>query len=663
MLLRMLGASALALTLVAASPAPEGSTTASAADTAARAANRPAPYWFVVVSGRDGEDRGYSVRPDGTRLTPLLPATRALAPSRISRDGSTLAYNDLYDRYGGGILVSRANGTRLRPIVRDGLLGALSADGKMLAFSYGDPTRIAVIRNDGRGRRDVPSENEEDVLGWSPDGTALLVQGYPEGMVTVAVQRLSGARRELARGRGVSGADWSPDGRWIAYELTSGGPPGLYLVRPNGTGRHRVYRGSISRHSWSPDGRLLAIFNDLSRRVLIIGVDGRRRRVVVLPREDPGKQLEAIRVTATWTPDGRLVVFRPRAAGDFFVLGWTRLGPVRAPAGPLLPGERVADAHTVVTRRPISGLSADGSRVALAVATRTAVDCDHVVVWAPASRALRRFGPPRPCKRYNNAGEIYDVELAGSRAAWAAYESCGNYCDVSLRSATLAASRPVMLSYLTGAVGSSDGPFEYHVRGHGDMLAFNDGERLVRIGGGREKCAERSEFTSAEICTRIRRGAHACCAESVGGGLIAVREPDAVAVVDARGEVVHVFPFGRGQVSAARLDGARLVVARARVLEVYDARTGAAQLQRPLPSGFTLTDVDGGIAVLQNGATVVLLRLADGRSFTLRRGLEPVSAELEPSGLYHAYALADRTGRAVFVPRAEVLRRLQDSAS
>ena len=86
--------------------------------------------------------------------------------------------------------------------------------------------------------------------------------------------------------------------------------------------------------------------------------------------------------------------------------------------------------------------------------------------------------------------------------------------------------------------------------------------------------------------------------------------------------------------------------------------SGAGLLQRPLPTGYELEDVDGGIAVLRRAADVMVLRLADGHSFTLSPGLEPVKADLESLGLYSSYATADGEGRVVFLPRSEILRRL-----
>jgi hypothetical protein len=130
-------------------------------------------------------------------------------------------------------------------------------------------------------------------------------------------------------------------------------------------------------------------------------------------------------------------------------------------------------------------------------------------------------------------------------------------------------------------------------------------------------------------------------------------------VVDDQGQLLRLFPFSPADVSAARLDGGTLVVWRFGVLEAYDVATGALQLSRPLPSGFRLADVDGGIAVLLSTDSVMLLRLADGRSMTLHRGQEPTLADLEPPGLYYSYATGDGGGRVVFVPRADLLGQLR----
>ena len=43
-----------------------------------------ADYRILLQSDRDGMTRGYSIRPDGSLLTPLVPANRPLVPASVS---------------------------------------------------------------------------------------------------------------------------------------------------------------------------------------------------------------------------------------------------------------------------------------------------------------------------------------------------------------------------------------------------------------------------------------------------------------------------------------------------------------------------------------------------------------------------------------------------
>ena len=222
---------------------------------------------------------------------------------------------------------------------------------------------------------------------------------------------------------------------------------------------------------------------------------------------------------------------------------------------------------------------------------------------------------------------------------------------MTVNSATLA--HPVAQKLTSGK-----GP--YAVRGHGHLLVFSAATeyqpdrsaRLVRVGVGHERCGP--DRGSAHVCTTLRRGKLGCCAQSVSSGLIALGG----AVLDARGDLVRLFPFAPEEVSAARLDGGRLVLQRSGMLEAYDVTFGFRELSRPLPQGSQVEDVDGGIAVLEVPRGTMLLRLNEGRSFTVAPGKAPRAADLEPPGLYYSYATHDGQGRVTFMPRPEVLRRL-----
>ncbi len=638
-------------------------------------------YWIVLGSDRDGnktgcgcpEMRPYSVRSDGSRLTPLLSRSRGVEAVAMSHDGSTIAYAVRQTGGSTSIFASRADGTGFRRVMR-GATPALSQDGTLLAFEA--DRRISIVGTAGRGSRRLTSGSNPD---WSPDGSTLVFADAQ----AIVVQPLSGTRREVVH-RGAMGSRpvWSPDGRWIAYLSYEGSRQkknGLYVVDVDG--RHRRLVGPrATTFAWSPDARRLAFAdagNSETPRVAIVGVSGRHLRRLAL-RVSPGLTGGS---GIAWSPDGRQLILtahagndpdqiwtvglngrglrRVTSSGTNSIVGWTRLPPVLPPARPIPPTERVIGAHVVQTSTAITDLSADGRRVAF-VRWATATDCDHIAVWTPGKKAILRVSPgvPAPCGE-GGVGAMYGVALAGPRVAWAEILGCGNYCDVRLESATLAARRAKTVSPEGSFNADEGGPWNYHLIGDGTLLVYNDDSRLVQIGGGNEDCAE-GDTSTARICATLGRGAHAAPVDSVADGLIAIRESDQVAVLNAQGTVVRTFPFTPDDVSAARLDSGHLVVSRLALLEQYDVATGVREVSRPLPAGYTLVDFDEstGIAVLRRTKTIMLMRLADGATRMLRPSHGPVLADLEPPGLYYSYAVG-KQGRLVFVPRSNLLRRLK----
>ena len=620
-------------------------------------------YRVLLTSDRDGTTRGYSVRPDGSGLSPILPPGSPLGPAAISGDGRTIAYAGP----AGSIYLGSASGARLRRVVRHG--GGdptLSQDGKLIALAR--DSGIWVVRADGHGLRRLTKGDDDTGPDWSPGAKSFVFdRGYQNrqgDQSAVVVQPLHGKRRVVAHASFDPNDDevgyslWSPDGRWISYLSTNDDTSLLWLVRPNGSGRRRIAR-DVGAYAWSPDGKRLAVTD--SSLVEIVGVNGR-----VLRRLHP--DMAGVEY-AEWSPDARQLLLvgrgeltdpdqiwvvgvdgsglrRLTSQGSNGLIGWTRLEPVQPEAPPVPPAEHVVAPDTVATSAPVAALAADGGSVAFVTKERT-IDCDHVSVWTPADGSLRRFGPlPAPCTSYPIPVDA--VALAGSRVAWT--RDTGASCEVGLLTATFGDPAPQALGVYSCT------PSAYHVHGDGELLVFDNGPGIARVGGS-EECQQ--GFETARICTIIRTKDHVGPVDSVSGGLIAVREPGAVAVLDANGALVRVFPFAPDDVDAARLDGGRLVVWRFGVLEEYEVATDARELTRPLPAGYRLVDVDGGIAVLQSTNRIELLRLADGHSFVLQPGQEPTLADLEPPGLYYSYATGDGGGRVVFVPRAELEGRLR----
>lgn len=258
-------------------------------------------YWIVLGSDRDGMTRAYSVRPDGSRLTLLLPATLGwVTPNAVSRNGRTVAYT--VDGFGEPLeqlSVSGADGTGLRPLARSAGVSALSPDGKLVAFTslVNHSFRLFVIGSNGNGRRRLTSRGDVYEPDWSPNGKAVVYSDQSRSpRVTIVIQPLRGRSHVVVRGRDIGTPKWSPDGHWIAYSA----PQGLALVRPNGTGRHIVARGSISSFAWSPNGRKLAYGPGTRGRLVVVGrKGGAPRRIRLRGAQDVGSM--------SWSPDGRLL--------------------------------------------------------------------------------------------------------------------------------------------------------------------------------------------------------------------------------------------------------------------------------------------------------------------------------------------------------------------
>jgi dipeptidyl aminopeptidase/acylaminoacyl peptidase len=612
---------------------------------------------IVFASSRDGKLRAYSMRPEGSRLTPLYRKTWTRVPVAISGDGRTLVFDNGY--------VSRANGTGLRRVMKgDVVRPSVSRDGSLIAYErFGRREEIWFVGTDGRPPKRLTSGPHDCNPSWSPDARALAFSTcVTADRQAVFVKPLQGRRRVVGVG---TRPKWSPDGRWIAYAANTG----LYAVRPDGTGRRRL-TGRINEYgsfSWSPDSKRLAFVDFMAPYAGLIALDGTGFRRLATP----GMHVQA----AAWEPSGRRLVLevmvgnylaggdpvqlwivgsdgrglrRLTNAGSNMVIGWTRLAPVLPPAPSIPRTERVLNARTVAVRTSVGELSADGPRVAF-IAGATAVDCQHVAVWTPGRKAIARFTPPAGCEGGSTGPPgVSDVEVAGSRVAWV-WHGGGNQWTSVLRTASLR--RPLTVD-LSGHDRDAGEIWDYRLRGDGELLVFNEGSRIMRIAGGGEKCQERG-LVSTSICKTIRRGEHTAPVDSVSRGRIAVREATEIAVVDAQGKVVRVFPL---KASSAWLDGDDLVVTRGKIIERYRIATGARSASRSLPSGYKLADVDGGVAVLRKANAIMLVRLDDGRSTTIsRRG--PMFADLERPGLYYSYTVG-KAGRVGFLSRSELIRRL-----
>jgi hypothetical protein len=337
------------------------------------------------------------------------------------------------------------------------------------------------------------------------------------------------------------------------------------------------------------------------------------------------------------------------------------------------PAPTVTKPRTLVTREPVISLAADGDRAALVVGNRGL--CAGVVVWEPTRR--RVVWLKRPCRyEVSRIEGTEGVTLAATRAAWL-HSTGGHTLEESVETATLA--RPATLARLTPisvGYGSSNtanglGNFARRPVGDGTLLAFTLDRRCEegddsnpcppgRKSGdlvaatvwrvaGRGLCP--SGISRVRKCSRVAQADGELSVLAVDAGHIAVRTDTGLRLLTTGGAVLRDFDL---QARAAALSGGRLAIRTADAVEVYDTGSGQLVASFPAASHLRLEDLDRDILVTAAGRMVMLRRLGDGRTTTIR--LPRIArAQLERPGLFVA---AGR--RVTFTPMRDVLRRLGD---
>jgi hypothetical protein len=325
-------------------------------------------------------------------------------------------------------------------------------------------------------------------------------------------------------------------------------------------------------------------------------------------------------------------------------------------------------------RVAVTAMAADGSRVA--VMTRTVRgDCEHVVVWTPASNHLVRF--PARRTRCTGADDIGSVALAGTRTAWLWATTTGTYVETGVITATLSRPEsPMPLFAHNGAERDGAGGFTRRPVGHGGLLAFTvehacdadavrnqgpgapdqcppglvtgeiDAAKLYRMGGP-GPCF--GDGVSRSACTPIVKVDGTLLVLAVNGQRIAVATDSGISLYSETGALIKTFPV---EAEAAALSGTRLAVRTEKAVEIYDTDSGQLTKRLPAQESLRLQDLEGDILVTCSGGTITLRKLSTDRTARFRVG-GVAFAQLEHPGLF-----ASGSGRLTFTPMREVLHRL-----
>lgn len=230
---------------------------------AAEGANqRPrVPGRLAVVQGGD-DSRIKLMHADGSHATTLVPAEFGVGSPTWRPDGRALAF--VTSSRAPGLFLVNDDGTNLRPLIAGGGGDpSFSRDGRFIAYTRGGD--IFVARADGtRPRRLVKQGLENLQPTWSPNGRQIVFVrlthefGADLYLLTLATR----TTRRLTTGNHDVSPAWSPRGGSIAFvrQGITSDVGELYLTRPGGSGIRPIAPRfkDVTDATWSPDGRELA---------------------------------------------------------------------------------------------------------------------------------------------------------------------------------------------------------------------------------------------------------------------------------------------------------------------------------------------------------------------------------------------------------------------
>lgn len=275
----------------------------------------------------------------------------------------------------------------------------------------------------------------------------------------------------------------------------------------------------------------------------------------------------------------------------------------------------------VVVGLPIVELAADGS-FAAANLTSNKTGCGRILVWNGRTGHITTAYVNDFCE-----GEtLSEVTVAGARIAWVERHEEGEMSSwLELRLFDLASQRrSSVVNVWPDGVSLSPARLG-NVAGKGSLLVFTTSRS-----GAPNSRLWRVDSTGR---TQLRADARAMNPVDVDANRILARRADGdLVLLKPDGSVLREFPFPRGYVRSAQLDGSTLVVQTKNTVVMYDASTGRAGRSWPT---LGLEDADRGIAALRAPDGIKLLRLADGLQATIR--LHSVTAaRLTGDGLFFA---------------------------
>jgi Tol biopolymer transport system component len=505
-----------------------------------------------------------------------------------SRDGRSLALIST-----GELL--RFNEGRFREIANDVGSYAWSPTGKQLAIATYDPedhlrfTRVATVRPDGSGVRQLDVGATVDGFGWSPSGRWLALTTYKNGLGELDLVRPDGSQRRSFTDRSVFGDwAWSSDGRYISYD----GYSGLTVLDLAAGSATQLGDHAYGSGRWSRKGHLLAFANDpgisvfdpksLTTRTLSSGyTDGS----IAWAPDDRSIAYEGhgVRLVSLAGQVRTVVAGSGTAGGSIDSMSWIR------PTGRLQyrkPQPRIVAkvaAGQLTALWPIGHLAADGDRVLYET-------CGHLFVWTPTTGGVVQadeasLTPECSTPGHYRAFNVYDVALAGNRIAFGVQSGNMSQGWVLVQQTLADPATQQQIARDFGYAGCTLGDAGLgDLVGSGDLLVFSRWSEAVP-----DSLATCGIPTTQQIyrldaagcpCPQVASSPGLLLPTDVDSGRLVAVGSNKTEVLNRNGTELLAVPV---QALSAQLSGSDLVVVTPGQLRDYDAADGALLHAWPLP--------------------------------------------------------------------------------
>ena len=254
-----------------------------------------ASFDLSFVATDTGREQIYLQDAPGASVVRIVDLPGAVSDPAWSPDGRRVAFRWYRQgRRAPNVYVANADGSRLRPLVRQAAMPSWSPNGRRIAFANlrrgergisivtvaqalrGVPA-ITVVTRTGDA---VPEERPT----WSPDGRHIAFTSHRDGSSDIWTVAADGSElRNLTADEPSldTTPTWSPDGELIAFGSTRGSSSvvggDIYVMRPDGSEVRRLTSddGAFAP-AWSPDGCAIAFNSNVTgtSQIYVMRSDG-----------------------------------------------------------------------------------------------------------------------------------------------------------------------------------------------------------------------------------------------------------------------------------------------------------------------------------------------------------------------------------------------------